>query len=99
MITLFGSLLAAALLAQAQADRLVTGDVVDGDGKPVSGAQVVLYAPPVSYGKGDPVEVQTKSDALGKFSLKVPPLGRILINGVNFLAYRPGVAITAQRKV
>jgi len=96
MMALLGSLLAAALVTQAQADRSVTGDTVDGQGKPVSGAQVVFYAPPVSYGKGDPVEMPTKSDAKGKFSLKVPPLGRILVNGVNFLAYRPGLAITAQ---
>jgi len=96
MPTLFGPLLAAVLLAQAQADRAITGEVVDGQGKPVAGAQVVFYAPPVSYGKGDPVEVQTKSDPRGNFSLKVPPLRRAVTNGVNFLAFSPDLAITAQ---
>ena len=93
MMAILGPLLASMLLAQA--DQPTTGEVVDGQGKPVADAQVVLYSPPVVYGKGDSVEVRTKTDTEGKFSLKVPPLRRILINGVNFLAYRPGLAITA----
>ena len=95
MLEFFGPLISVVLLAQAQSDRRITGEVVDGQGKPVVGAQVVLYAPPTAYGKGDPVEVRMKSDAEGKFDLKVPSLGRIAINGVNYLAYAPDMAITA----
>jgi hypothetical protein len=96
MMTLVTALAAAVLVGQAPADRPATREVVDGQGKPVVGADVVLYAPPVAYGKGDPVEVRTRSDAQGKFNLKVPRLDRIVINGVNFLAYSPGRALTAQ---
>ena len=95
MTTYFATLIAAAFLGQAQPDRLATGEVVDDQGNPVAGARVVLYSPPVQYGKGDPVEAETRSDAGGKFSLKTPPLGRILVNGVNYLAYAPGRAISA----
>ncbi len=96
MMAIVGPLLAAALVAQAQPDKPRTGEVVDGQGKPVAGARVIFYSPPVGYGKGDPVEVETRTDAAGKFSLKVPPLKRILVNGVNYLAYHPGLSITAQ---
>ncbi len=96
MTTFIGPLVAAVLLAQAQADRPAAGEVVDDQGNPVAGARVVLYSPPVVYGKGDPVEAETKSDARGKFSLKTPPLGRIAANGVNYLAYTPNRAISSQ---
>jgi hypothetical protein len=95
MMAIFGPLLASLLIAQTQADQPRTGEVVDGQGKPVADAEVVFYSPPVVYGKGDPVEVRTKTDTAGKFSLIVPPLKRVFMNGVNFLAYRPGLAITA----
>ena len=58
-------------------------------------ARVVFYAPPVAYLKRDPVEAQATTDTDGKFILVRPPLGRALINGVNFLAYSPGRAIGA----
>ncbi|MGO9920378.1 MAG: carboxypeptidase regulatory-like domain-containing protein [Isosphaeraceae bacterium] len=96
MMTLYAPLLAAVLLAQAQVNRPASGEVVDRQGKPVADAAVALYSPPSVFGKGDPVEARTKSDAQGKFNLKVPPLGRTLINGVNFLAYSPGRTLTAQ---
>src|SRR5271170_7476440 len=95
MTTFFAILIATAFLGQVQPDRTATGEVVDDQGKPVAGAQVVLFAPPVVYGKGDAVEVRATSDPQGKFSLQWPPLKRVLINGVNLLAYRPGLAITA----
>jgi hypothetical protein len=53
------------------------GEVVDGQGKPIAAAAVVFYAPPVVYGKGDPVEAQTKTDAAGKFNLITPPVKRV----------------------
>jgi hypothetical protein len=43
---LLGALLAA-VLAQAQSDRMMSGAVVDDHGKPVAGARVVLYATPL----------------------------------------------------
>ena len=55
----------------------------------------MFYSPPTVYGSGDSVELRTISDSQGKFSLRIPQLKRILVNGVNFLAYRPGLAITA----
>jgi hypothetical protein len=97
MTILFGPFLCTALLAQAPADRTITGEVVDGRGKAVADAQVVLYAPPALYGSTDPVEARAKSDAGGSFAIKVPPLGvgRSFRNWANVLAYRPGSAIGA----
>jgi hypothetical protein len=96
MMMFFTSLAAVALLGQAQADRRASGEVVDDQGKPVADAQVVFYAPPVVYGTGDAVERQTKSDVQGKFSPSIPPLRRVMVNGIHFLAYRPGMSIAAQ---
>ena len=93
MTCFLGVVLAAALISQAKTDHMVSGDVVDSQGKPVADARVVFYAPPVGYLKGDPVEVQATTDVSGKFSLVRPPLGRTLINGVNLLAYKSGRAI------
>ncbi len=94
MIAISGLFLAA--LALAQADEFFTGEVVDGQGKPVASAQVVLYAPPIGYGQGDPIELATQSDANGAFRLKRAGLRRYLAGGVNFLAYSPGGALTAK---
>ena len=47
MTTLFGPILATALLAQIQGGT-IQGRVVDDQGKPVAGAQVVFFAPPPS---------------------------------------------------
>ena len=89
-------MLVLALIAQSgPARRPARGDVVDGDGKPIANARVVLYAPPVAYLKGDPVEVEAKTNADGQFSLVIPPLERAVINGISFVAYAPGLAIGA----
>jgi len=70
MMAILGLLLASVLLmSQAQADRPTTGEVADGQGKPVADSQVVFYAPPVVYGKGDPVEVRTKTDTTEDVSM------------------------------
>ena len=66
-----------ALIAQSSPARPVRGDVVDGDGKPVANAHVVLYAPPVAYLKGDPVEVEANTNADGEFSLVVTAATRL----------------------
>lgn len=58
-------------------------------------AQVVIYAPPRVNGKENAAEARTTTDAHGQFHLRIPALGRMLANGVNFLAYRPGLALSA----
>ena len=83
MIPLLTPILATLLLAQTSADRTVSGEVVDDKGKPVAAAELVLYSPPTVYGKGVSVEVRAKSDAQDKFRLIVPPLERIVVNGVH----------------
>lgn len=95
MIHVLGPLVAAILLGQTPAARPLTGEVVDDQGKPVANAQVVLYSPPTTYGHGNSVEVRATSDAQGKFNVKLPPLKRIVVNGVHFFAYQSGMAITA----
>ncbi len=95
MLPLLTPILATLLLVQASAGRTVSGDVIDDRGKPVADAQVVFFAPPGAFDTRGPVEVRTKSDAEGKFSLKVPPLGRTVVGEANFLAYRRGMAIAA----
>jgi hypothetical protein len=95
MLMLLSPLLAAMVIAQAQPSRFELGEVVDDQGKPVADAQVVLYAPPLEWGKENTAEAQTRTDARGQFYLKTPPLGRTIVNGVNYLAYRPGLAISA----
>ena len=45
---------------------------------------------PACTGKEITAEARTRTDAEGQFHLKIPPLGRMFVNGVNFLAYRPG---------
>jgi hypothetical protein len=61
MTTLFGPVLAAALLAQFQGGT-IKGGIVDDQGKPVAGAQVVFFAPRPSEGKVDSVEVSSSTD-------------------------------------
>ena len=94
MTTLFGSILATALVAQFQGGT-IQGKVVDDQGKPVADAQVVYFAPPGPGLAREPVEVGTKTDAGGQFRLASPPLGRTAW----FLiwAYRPGSAIALGR--
>ena len=71
MMTIFGPILAAASMAQFQG-RTVQGTVVDDQGKPVADAQVIFHAPAPWYGKADPVEVRTKTDAEGRFRSRLP---------------------------
>ncbi|MFI5459023.1 MAG: carboxypeptidase regulatory-like domain-containing protein [Isosphaerales bacterium] len=94
MMTLFGPLLAAALMAQIQGVTL-QGTVVDDQGKPIAGAQVVLYSPPGVAGNGNPTEVQARTDRQGRFVLKSSALGEVHFAGVHVWAYKPGLAIAA----
>jgi hypothetical protein len=91
---LLGPLLAV-LLVQVPRVPAIPGAVVDDQGKPVAGAQVVLYAPPMTWGKANTVESQTTTDAEGRFQLERPPLGRRIVNDVSILAYRAGMTIAA----
>ncbi len=94
IMTLFGPLLAAALMAQYQGAPL-EGTVSDDQGKPVFDAQVVFHCrAPWEHERG-PAEARTKTDAKGRFRLIVPPLGGIPISRARVWAYRPGSGITA----
>ena len=96
MATLLGPLLAAMILAQASGRPPIAGEVVDDQGKPVADVPVVFYVPPSVSGKEYQAEAQARTDAGGQFRMNLPPLGRVFIGGMNFLAYRPGSAITAK---
>jgi hypothetical protein len=93
-IMLLGALLAA-VLGQAQPDRTISGTVVDDKGKPVAGARVILYAPPLSSGKETTAESEATTDDQGRYRVTIPPLGRYIVGGVNLLVYRPGLTIAA----
>ncbi len=96
MLMLLSPLLTAMVFAQAQPDRTQTGEVVDDQGKPVAGVPVVCYVPPSLSGKEYQAEAQARTDAEGQFRLKLPRYGGSLGGGMNFLAYRPGSALTAR---
>jgi Carboxypeptidase regulatory-like domain len=104
-MTLFAPILVAVLAAaQAQAPapavRTISGEVVDGRGKTVENAHLVLYAPPAhDSGTTETVEVNATSNAQGKFEITIPQLGagRDFRNWANVLAYRPRSAIGAVR--
>ena len=96
MLTLLGPMLAVIVLAQAPNDLTVAGEVVDDTGKPLADVAVVYYAAPVVSGNEDQAEAQTRTDAGGQFRMKIPAYRRTDIAGMNFLAYRRGLAITAK---
>ena len=64
MMTLFGPLLAAALMAQFQGGPL-QGTVVDDQGKPVADTQVVFHARRHGSMSVEPVEARRRTDAQG----------------------------------
>ena len=90
MSTLFGSILATALAAQVQSGT-IQGKVVDDQGKPVADARVVYFTPRPMVGTGEPVEVETKTDAGGHFLFVSSHLKRAVY--FRFWSYRPGSAI------
>ena len=94
MMTLFGPILAAALLAQFQG-RTLQGTVVDDQGKPVAGAQVIFHAPAPWKGDAEPVEVRAKTDDEGRFRLTTSRMAGIDIFDSKVWAYRSGSAMTA----
>ena len=95
MLAFLGPILAAFALARSQPDKVLTGEVVDSNARPVADAQVVFYAPPLAWGRENSAESRTRTDAEGRFRLKIPPFGRVIVVGMSFLAYRPGLALSA----
>ena len=70
------SLFALVILAQAPTS-VGHGTVVDDQGKPVAGAQVVFHVPVPWSGKSEPLEVRATTDAEGRFRLVMPSLRRV----------------------
>ena len=95
MLVFAGWLLSAVLLAQRVPENVVAGMVIDEQGKPIAGAQVVLYGPPTQNFKGNAIEGQSQSDGGGRFDFKAPPLDRIYTNGVHVWAFKDGLAVGA----
>jgi hypothetical protein len=93
MMSLFGPILAAAILAQFQGGTL-EGAVVDEAGKPVVEAQVVFSAAAPWGGKVQPVEVRATTAADGRFRLAVPPLTGVYLGQSRVWVYRSGFGIT-----
>ena len=95
MTTLFGPILAAALMAQIQGSTL-EGTVSDDQGKPVLLAQVFFHVPDSSEREWSGRDISMKTDDKGRFILRThPPLGRDEYRRGTLWAYRPGSAITA----
>jgi hypothetical protein len=85
-----------ACLPQRRVCSPIAGEVVDDQGKPVADVPVVFYVPLSVSGKEYQAEAQGRTDVGGRFSMRLPPLGRMFIGGMNFLAYQSGWAITAK---
>src|SRR6516165_291161 len=96
MMTLFGPLLAAALMAQVPG-RTLQGTVVDDQGKPVAGAQVIFHVSAPWSDDVEPVEVRAKTDDEGRFRLTTSRMAGVDILDSKFWAYRAGSAIAAVR--
>ena len=94
MTTLFGPILAAALISQFQGGVLQS-TVVDDQGKPVAGAQVVFHGPTPMEHKTGPVEVRATTGAGGEFRLDVPAIRRLPVFRAQVWAFRPGLAIAS----
>jgi Carboxypeptidase regulatory-like domain len=99
MAALFSSIVATALVLQLPGP-VTQGKVVDDQGKPVAGARVVANTPYSRFfvGRGDPVEVETKSGADGQFHLALPAKLRGAMHEVYVWAYHPGLAIAFARQ-
>ena len=63
MVALTAPLLSAVLLAQSGVGPRIAGAVLDVQGKPIAGAVVVLYAPPMGNFKGEPARLEARAEA------------------------------------
>jgi hypothetical protein len=81
-------------LAEAQHDVAIERAVVDDQGKPVAGAQVVIDVPVPWSGKSEPLEVRATTDAEGRFRFVAPSLRRVTPTRALIWAFHPGLAIT-----
>jgi protocatechuate 3,4-dioxygenase beta subunit len=84
----------AALMAQVPG-RTLQGTVVDDQGKPVAGAQVIFHASAPWSDDVEPVEVRAKTDDEGRFRLTTSRMAGVSILDSKVSAYRPGSAIAA----
>ena len=94
MTTLFGSVLAAALLAQIQGGQL-EGNVVDDQNRPVDGAQIAFRSPVPWRSKVAPVDLRATAAGDGRFRIVLPSLPGGYI-GRRLWAYRAGLALAAE---
>jgi Carboxypeptidase regulatory-like domain len=94
MTTLFGTVLAAALLAQISAGT-IEGTVVDDQGKPIVGAQIALHAAVPWGSKVEPLDMRATTDGDGRFRL-VLPSARGGYAGRQLWASRAGLALAAE---
>ncbi len=90
MTMFLGSILATALVVQAEGSNL-PGKIVDDQGKPVEGTQVIFFIPRPWIGNGETVELETKTNAQGEFHLILSRLQRAA--PFRLWAYRPGWAV------
>jgi RNA polymerase sigma factor (sigma-70 family) len=81
-------------LAEAQHDVAIERAVVDDQGKPVAGAEVVIDVPVPWSGKLEPVVVRATTDAEGRFRFVAPSLRRVTPTRALIWAFHPGLAIT-----
>jgi len=73
MTTLFGPILAAAVLAQFQGGPL-EGKVVDDQGRPVDGAQIAFHLPVPWRNTVDSVDLRATTNRDGRFRMVLPSL-------------------------
>ena len=95
-MTLFvGPLFVIAMLAQAPGDRVTAGTVVDDQGKPIAGAEVVFHGPTPMEDKTGPVEVCATTGAGGEFRLDVPAIRRLPVFRCRSGRFDQGLAIAS----
>ena len=94
MTTLFGSVLAAALMAQIQVGPF-EGKVVDDQRRSVDGAQIAFHLPVPWGSKVEPADLRATTDRDGGFRIVLPSL-RGGYAGRQLWAFCAGMALTAE---
>ena len=75
----------------------IEGTVVDEQGKPIDGADVLFHARPPFGSNYQSAEARTKTDAAGRFRLMIPSLKGVTTNFAKVWAYRSGSATASVR--